>query len=365
MTYLTMKDVARVSIRPATDDDADLPGYDFTRLNAVSTCPRYGVIRYVHNLAMGISSARNLALEAGSASHDVYAAARLWQVMKTQGLTAHAMHHGPKLMGEYTWEQMSAIIDERESDEHNFVNFCLEAFYQSGYYDDPMDKRRTVANIEEALIAYLHRFDLRRNVWVEDVDRPDARIGVEIPINVVVTFEFAEPNMFGAPHLSFRLIGRADGVSVVDGKLWIEENKTASRLGDAWSLSFETSHQVTGYMLGVTAVLNLPELITNAFVHGMCIPLPRTYDYGGLATERISRSQLQFMQWYEWALNTVQVINQWQDTPLDAPMYTGACNKYYRPCSFIPLCAARTQDEQQQVFDEMVEDEWNPLAEGA
>lgn len=357
MTHVTMKDIEAVRVRPATAIDVDtLQGYDFTRLNAVSTCPRYGVVRYIHDKAMSAGVGRAMALEAGQASHQVYAAARLWQLGVTQGMKQHMDTWGVKLFGSYNYEQMWAAVDDRESERNRYLNFCLQALYDSGFYDDPDDKRRTIANIEEALIAYLDRFDLRRNVYVHDMDDPTALVGIEIPINVVVEFDVRDGDT-----IRFRLIGRADGLHWHDDKLKVHENKTASRLGDAWSLSFETSHQVTGYMVGVSAIIG--KQVFDAQVHGMCIPLPRSYDYGGLATENVKRTPFQVDQWAAWALDTVQIINQWRDEPLSAPMYTGSCNKYFRPCSFIPLCAARTDEEAQMVFDDMVESVWNPLGD--
>ena len=38
-----------------------------------------------------------------------------------------------------------------------------------------------------------------------------------------------------------------------------------------------------------------------------------------------------------------------------------SCNRYFRPCSFIPFCDADPA-EQQRIVDEMGYDEWSPLA---
>lgn len=300
---------------------------------------------------------RAMALEAGSAAHEAYAAARLWQLGRVQGLREHEQFHGVRLFTEHHYEDMCARAATSGDDERlAFLRFCLAAFENSGFYDDPADKRRTVVNIEEALIAYLDRFDLKRNVWVEDTTNPQARVGIEMSLDVTVTYTMHDDSV-----LKLRFIGTADGLSVErDGALRLEENKTASRLGEAWCMSFHMSHQQTGYLMALSTLIGQP--VTKAAVHGMCIPLPRTYDAGGLMTEIVNRNENQFQQFLEWILHLVQVIEIYGNEPWNAPKHTGACNKYFRACSLIPLCAAPRED-QQEYYDMMVERQLSPTEE--
>lgn len=65
---------------PNSDDDLDsLQAFDFTKLSAVNTCPTWGIIRYGHHKVFSTTS-RAMALEAGSACHEVFAAARLFDL---------------------------------------------------------------------------------------------------------------------------------------------------------------------------------------------------------------------------------------------------------------------------------------------
>ena len=50
-------------------------GYDFSTLNAISTCPFYGITRFIHNKVFD-DSARNMALECGDLCHKCFAAYR-------------------------------------------------------------------------------------------------------------------------------------------------------------------------------------------------------------------------------------------------------------------------------------------------
>ena len=77
MTMLDLSDVARVHFRLIEDgEEHPAPKFDYTTLNNISECPTWGIVRYVLGLAME-EPTRAMALEAGEALHDVFAAIRL------------------------------------------------------------------------------------------------------------------------------------------------------------------------------------------------------------------------------------------------------------------------------------------------
>ena len=47
---------------------------------------------------------------------------------------------------------------------------------------------------------------------------------------------------------------------------------------------------------------------------------------------------------------------QYRDKPLETPMFTHSCNRYFRPCSMIDLCTA-AKDDQYIMFDTMVDEQ--------
>lgn len=349
MTLLTLHDIASMEIEPTSD--LTLTPYSHSMLNAIATCPTQGLVTYVAN-RIPAKGGRAMALEAGRAAHEAYAAARLWQLHMRQ-LNEHVAFHGRRLFGDDRLDQMLEASEEAGSDQRNaMLRFCLEAFYSCGFYDDPADKRRTYTNIEEALIAYLDRVDFRRNVWVQDKNDPTSMVGIELPIDMTVSYKLHEDYS-----KKVRFIGTADGVTLHNGEYRLEENKTASRLGEAWSMSFWTSHQITGYLLGLSTCYGIP--VHRAAVHGMSIPLPRSYDAGGLMTEVVSRNSQQMQDFLMWVLHQTQVIETHAREPYNAPKNTGACNKWYRACMFIPLCASEGE-ERVQMFDEMVARDLTP-----
>lgn len=308
-------------------------------------------------------SGRAMALEAGSACHEAFAAVRLWQLGHNQGLLQHAVHHGGRVYGPDKWERLVPHLLNGERDGNTgAINFALESLYASGFNDDPGDKRRTVSNLEEAIIAYVDRWNFTSNpVWVRAHDDPSADVGIEIPFDLVLTFDTSgHPESEGELRTeAYRLIGKMDGVHVHRGpRIVVHENKTAWRLNEAWSSSFLMSHQITGYCLAATVWIGEP--CTDAVVHGLAIPLPKSYDLGGIAKDPVSRETFHTAQFFEWFYHTVKVIEQYRGDLPHAPKYTHSCNRYFRSCSMIPYCAS-DEEEKARIYSETEENTWTPL----
>ena len=340
-----------VSLRMATADeiaDASLQRFDYTKLTAINTCPTWGILRYSMHKAMP-GGGRAMALEAGKTLHEAFAALRLAQLGYVQGYKAHMDYQGERQFGEDRWRYIRDT--ENPADVSITIrNMALEALNTANYVDDPFDKRRTFVNLETSLLYYIQRWDAQRYpIWLSNPDDPTTLTGVEIPFAVHVQFP---------DRPAFLYTGRIDGLHVnAPGDLIIGENKTASRLDDAWRLSFEMSHQVTGYC--VTASLLSGMNVSRAQVTGLSIPLPRTMS-DGLAIEQVRRYDYQKVRWLDWLHYTTGVHNTYVDDILNAPKFTHSCNRYFRPCSFIPFCCADEQ-EQRHILTELVDDEWSPL----
>ena len=344
-----------LEVRESGPEDAHLPQYDFTTLTAVNTCPAWGIVRYIHSRAVG-SGGRSMALEAGSACHRVFAAERIWHLMHEQKLPAHALHHGPAMFGKEAFAQMLDYAGATRDPTTARLNFCLEALMTSGFYDDPRDRRRTMTNLEEACIAYIDRTDAcRRAVWISDGATSTSPVGIEVGFDVRVAC--------GGYDLPFRFVGRVDGIHRDNetGEIVVQENKTSSRLDDAWRESFIMSHQTTGYCIGVAPLVGTLPCTTK--VHGLAIPLPKSYDAGGVVSETYPRHDHQFLEWFKWARATSDIIDAYRERPHTAPQYTHSCNRYFRPCSMIPYCSATPQDRQ-DMLTELNYEPWNPLHDG-
>lgn len=325
----------RVDLRIATEDDAHLVRVSNSLLVGINTCPTWGII---HGL-MGkrwTEQTRSMPLEAGGACHKVFAAVRLYELRNKRHIFDH---QGLKLFGETTFAEMVHGIDSP-------INFCLPALYNSGFYDDPKDRRRTMATLEECCIAYINKWEFGKwEVWVHDETKSDTPVGIETSFDLVIDYLDLG--------ISVRYCGKIDGLCLDKNKrLIVHENKTASRLGDAWESSFLMSHQVTGYLLAAQFLSGQP--CTNARIFGLSIPLPKTYDYGGVVDVPVTRDSQSFYHWFNWVHHTMAMYEQYKDDIINIPRYTHSCNRYFNSCSMIPYCGLATEDERNETLSSMI-----------
>lgn len=363
-----------------TEEDKNnplIPAFDYTKLTALNTCPRWGLIRYDQHKRMP-GDGRSLALEMGSAAHDGFAAIRLFELHEYgravygRKLTQKRIDEtGIRLFGEVRYAKIRDLMSSSEDARRRVIAVAFHAVNTSGFYDDPSDKRRTLSNLEDSLVGYIERLELGRRVPL--VTREI--VGIEVPFDI--TLDYGPSNLpqvlDGKPkaeRVKIRYIGRTDGIMVDlqnDHRIEPEENKTASRLNEAWMDSFVTSHQVTGYCIALTTILKGDiNKSVSAMVRGMMVPLPKTYDLGGIANVPVDRDSNRYREWFSWVWHTYTTqYLPYKDDPLFAPEYTHSCNRYFKSCSFIPLCAMADPEERKLSFSQMVTDEWSPLHERA
>ena len=353
-------EILSIETRMATDDDKNIPAYDHTKLSNINTCPTWGILRYSHHKRMPGAS-RAMPLEAGAAAHEGFAATRWYQFYTKQASTkllkSIADQEGVRIFGEKRFEIMVGSLDNSQSDRTNIINFVLEALYSYDFYDDPSDNKRTVSNISEGLICYVDAYDLERYpIYVTDVNDPNATIGIEIAFDIVVTFKYSE--MGEQRTKQYRFTGKLDGLHWDRARLMVQEAKTGSRLDDSWLSQWILSHQITGYCIA-TATFTGEECL-RAQVAGMKIPIAKN-PMDTIRKETVNRAQDPFFnKWAEWFIHTAEMDQTYKDDIFSAPMYTTACNRYFRPCSFVPLCVADAE-EKALILEEMVIDEWSPL----
>lgn len=324
------------------DEDAKLPYYSHSIMEAIQTCPKWGLIRYKQRKYYK-SNFRALALEAGSAMHEVFAALRLWQLGRVQGHLDHMMFHGARLFGE---TRFNACFWPKSDPRDEALSLCFEILNSGEYYDDPGDGIRTMANMEETTIRYVDEqmtvMD-RNSIWVADPNDPTAPVGVEIVLDMVVDE-------------TIRFIGTIDGIvnNFTNKRIQNEENKTASRLDEAWRESFRVKFQPTGYML--LASLYIKQMITASKIIGIKIKQTRSHeDYLSFIEHR---DEHRIKKFFDALYFTHQLTMSYQDDALNAPMFTHSCNRYFRPCGFIDLCSAEAEDER-LIYDSM---ETTPLS---
>jgi hypothetical protein len=349
-----------VIIKPTSD--LTLPWVDFSSLTAVNTCPRWGIIHSIHGKRLSAGVDRVLPLEAGRAMHDVFAACRFFDLLTHEQDVKALLRindYAIKLFAnaEYPnrWSLASNYMISDEDAETRCMQMCLNLLETSGYRDDPRDNKRTQSNLESAAINYVQRYPLGRFIPI----MTDKVIGVEVPIDVTVY------SLDDVPLV--RIIGRVDGVCMDtlrpnDPIPEVHENKTGSRIDTVWSSSFDTSHQVTTYCVAMSCILGIQ--ITNCVMWGLQIPVPKSSMYSdGIMRYPTARNSEAVVEWAEWIMHTLNIIDQYKGDPTNAPMYTHSCNRYFRSCSFIPLCV-ESREQRKHIYEhEMVTERWSPIAE--
>lgn len=320
----------KYNVRLATPADDHLPEYRYSQLNEVATCPTLAALEYGFRKSIAnkeeADSEDRIALRAGKACHDVFAALRLFSLRDDKELFER---EGVRLFKEERFYLMKARLQHSHADQNDRMTkqlFCLEALYTSGFVDDPDDKKRTMANLESVCAAYIDRWDFERRVWVS----PDRSIvGIELPFALVIESDDG---------FAVRFTGTLDGLhhNAHDlTKLVAHENKTGSRIGDAWAISFLLSHQVTGYL--VAASLIADTTVNDALILGSQIPFSPSNPVRQEIVSREEHHVKQWMTWLRWAVET------YESAKLDvasAPKFTHSCNRFFSACPHIPFCAA-------------------------
>jgi len=351
-----------------TVTNSKLPWVDFSSLTAINTCPRWGIIHSIHGKRLSAGVDRVLPLEAGRAMHDVFACCRFFDLihsicgnelnMQLEQL-ARINVYASKLFNNAAypdrWTRALTYYNNGEDAETRCMQMCLNLLDTSGYYDDARDNKRTIANLESAAITYVQRYPLGRFIPI----MTDELIGIEVPFDITLADD--ESNAIT------RFVGRIDGLCVdtlrpTDTTPEVHENKTGSRIDTVWSNSFDTSHQVTSYCIAASCILSIP--VRNVTMWGLQIPIPKSSTYSdGMMRYPTSRNEDSFYEWEQWVLHTLSILDKHVDDPTNAPAYTHSCNRYFRSCSFIPLCV-ESREQRKHIFDhEMVTERWSPLAD--
>lgn len=300
--------------------------------------------RYYNSLVTD-NTLREMPLECGSAMHLAFAAHRLYHLATVQQHSLDAItEKGIAIFGRSKWSELEHYLGKEQQEQ-----FCLQALYSSGFQDNPYDTKRTLSNMEVALIYYI----LVTNYHEYPIYTQPGFIGVEHKVDFVVTCIYED-----GQELSVRYIGRTDGVHHQPNRetVFVFENKTTSSAGGDWQQQWEVSHQITGYLIDMGLKLQRP--IDNAVVLGLQIPLPKL-EYNGYVHKHVFRHPRQFAEWANWLSVAIRIMYTYANDAWQAPQFTHSCFRYFRSCEFLPLCGA-SADEMLEYRGLLQTKEWNP-----
>lgn len=318
-------------------------------LSAVNMCPTWGVVKYGLQKSYE-SDARSMALEYGSAAHEVFAAIYCYQVGRLQSLPDHMDFHARRVLNSETrWDECVSNLNGSGDIREELIELAMQVIRTGEFYDDPRDTIRTVTNLEIGCMRYIDEIlpNLSKYpIYIADHNNPSADIGVELSFDIMVAKDTEKA----------RFIGQCDRVHEVDGRIILGENKTGSRLDSSWRESFNMAHQVTGYQLALSTVLDKP--VKECIVHGM-----KNKQTGALEDISIispmDRETEMFEHFIDWVLYSSEVYETYIPDVEKAPRFTHSCNRYFTSCALLPFCTDSPEGRQIQL-KQMVKTELSP-----
>jgi len=337
-----MKRIINYNVRPTLPEEieADMPYVTSSMVEALNTCPRWGLINNVQSRSF-TTGYRQMALEAGSLMHDVFAAFNFYSLAVTQELPEHANYHASQLFGKDRWDFIDFTnLVKKKSNPLEALAYAMIA--SSEFYDDPDDKNRTLANLEHCAVMLADYFlmnHVKFPIYVADPEDCTAPVGVEQSLDVVFEIEYDNGEV-----RPLRFIGLADTVyhNTVTNNVTLGEYKTASSMNDAWLESFRTRHQLSAYTGALEA--SFDNVSFNTILTGSAVPVRKTTaPVQHFSIERDRSNVMDFLFAADYATHFIEAF-QGVDA-VAAPMFTHSCNRYFRPCAMLDLCSSDKVDQ--------------------
>lgn len=352
MAYISQWQVEQT---PDTYDVNTVPYVTSSLVEAVTTCPKWGVIHNVQHKRF-VTGFRQMALEAGSVMHDVFAGFNLLQIGAAQNSPDHMRHHAKSLYG---FDRYNACNFEKALEKYKanpgraMDSLAVDLIATSEFYDDENDKNRTVANLEHAAFElsgfYLSNL-AKFPIYVSDDNDPTKPVGVEKSLDVLFTCDVMHDD--GTIDIqTFRFIGLADVVyhNRETNLVTLGEYKTTSSMNEGWREAFRTRHQQSAYLGALQAYF--PNVSWDCILTGSSIPVRKTSAPN--MTFPIYRDREAVNNFLMTALTALELMAKYKDEKaIDAPMFTHSCNRYFRPCSLLDLCSS-CRDDQLAMWNEM------------
>lgn len=219
-----------------------------------------------------------------------------------------------------------------------------------GYWKDIDGKIRTTKTLDRMVGALIEYFELWK--MESDVFRPyrksDGTHAIEfnfaIPLEDILHPETGEPIIY---------CGRLDMlVQDSNGLILVEDDKTASQLGDQWIKNWNLDSQFTGYCWAMRQH-DIP--VAGALIRGISI----LKDRYGSAQAITYRSQRECEEWLSMTKYYIKsLIAMWQSGFYPKTLDKFSCNSY-GGCSYEQLC--KTDNPERWLDGYYMDYHWNPL----
>lgn len=193
-----------------------------------------------------------------------------------------------------------------------------------GDFPVPRDSKKTRACMEGALVYYFTQFPLGD---LMPVTMPDGRLGIELHFSWPTTVRHPESDVL-IPYE-----GRVDFLATdAEGDIWVVDEKTTGRIGDAWANQWYLDAGQTGYVEWARQMFG--ERVLGARIRGIAVA-GREYAkcecIVGISERETTR----------WRVQMQRDLKRWRDMHV-AEQYDRvldhACALYGNPCEFLPRC---------------------------
>lgn len=334
-------------VRVFPTEDRTLELFSNSKNEDIDTCPTYAIVRHHHRRAYPTSS-RSLALEYGGAAHEAFAAMRLWQLRTVQSRPDLSDFRAAQVFPQALRWSDAVKEASKHSDVIDQLNSIAFSIIHSGpYYDDPNDQIRTVSELENVILKAAEEHVLTQERWpifIFESKNNDPWVGVEQSFDV--TIEYADG-------FQIRFGGTLDAILLwlKNNRVYVGENKVMSRPDDHWQRAFLTSHQVTGYIIGLNTVLSSlgADMQESDGVKVFGFKNKQTGHQDDYRTFIVGREPHMLMPWFYSLRETVDEFNKYRHDLERAPRRTKACNRYFKACSLVDFCADTPAGRAQQL----------------
>ena len=227
----------------------------------------------------------------------------------------------------------------------------VAVYKQYGQFVPPSGSLKTAERMAGALAYYAENkpFDGEELVPLQ---LGDGMLGIEVAFNHELPILHPKTNK----RLSY--CGRFDMLAEdKQGKVWVVDEKTTGRMGDAWAHQWDLDSQMSGYVWGAQKLLKkegIDKEVVGAVINGISI-LKYGYDTMRCPT---FRQDWEVLRWYEQMLDDVDGwISAFKHQDHDQILDHG-CALYNAPCQYAKLCKAR---DPEKIVGSYAIKFWNPM----
>lgn len=246
----------------------------------------------------------------------------------------------------------TAYYVQRKSQELALSDAISALYTVYGNFQCPEGKFKTADRMAGALTYYLSEHPLADDEYIP-LELSDGKLGIEI------VFQHPTKLIHPVTGRVIPYVGRFDMLAEdTHGYVWIVDEKSTGKMGDAWVHQWDLDSQMTGYCWGAQKLLeqhNIDKEIKGAIINGVGI---LKYDY---AVQRVHTYRQPWVidRWYQQMIRDIENWIEVYKEQSHNMVLDHACALYNNPCVYSRLCVA--QNPERLIDGNFKVHFWNPL----